>query len=64
MALQGTWNGIQYYEVSATQPNTDDNGFTVVKITDEKIVVATRCSTDEKWGNVFEKTIALSDYSK
>jgi len=60
VALQGTWNGIQYYEASATQPNTDDNGFTVVKITNEKIVVTTRHSVDETWGSIFEKTLTLS----
>lgn len=58
-ALEGTWNGIPYYEVSATQPTTDDNGFTVVNITDSRLVVATYRSADQTWNPVFQKPLKL-----
>lgn len=59
--LTGRWNGLDYYEVASTQPVSDDNGFSVVHITQDTLTIASRLNVSDTWGKVYQKDIDLPE---
>lgn len=58
--MEGTWNGVKWYQTAGAAGDGDD-GFSVVRITSDKMVVANRQRATSSWGNVFVQTLSLSD---
>lgn len=59
-AMRGKWNDIDFFQVAAAQPTTDDNGFALVHLTDNNLTVANRYLADNTWGKVFQKQWNIS----
>lgn len=57
--LYGNWQGIDYYEIPASQPVEDNKGFGVIHITNNKLTVCVYSNTDSWYKIYYEKALNL-----
>lgn len=57
--LYGNWRGIDYYEITASQPVEDNKGFGIIHITNNKLTVSIYSNTDCWYTIYYEKALDL-----